>query len=159
VRSDLLDRFGSTTDPNSANNAAWFAALAPGSDAHVEVLVRLAELAVKIAWEEQKPLYLNTLGAALFRAGRFEESIRRLEEGIQRRGGESLPQAWVFLALAHHQLGHGAEARRWLGRFQTYKATEKPDAFWNELEIRLLRREADARILYDPIFPADPFAR
>ncbi len=35
----------------------------------------------------------------------------------------------------------------------------KPDAFWNELEIRLLRSEAQARILYDPVSPADPFAR
>ena len=85
----------------------------------------------------ERPIYLNTVGAALYRAGRFEESIRCLEEGIQKRIGESLPQDWVFLALAHHQLGHGPEARRWLDRFQTYKADEKPDAFWNELEIRL----------------------
>ena len=102
---------------------------------------------------------MNTLGAALYRAGRFEESIRRLEEGIRERGGESLPQDWVFLALAHQQLGHRAEALRWLDRFQTYKANEKPDAFWDELEIRLLRTEAEALILYDPVFPADPFAR
>jgi len=28
-----------------------------------------------------------------------------------------------------------------------------------ELELRLLRSEAEALILYDPVFPADPFAR
>lgn len=101
---------------------------------------------------------MNTLGAALYRARRFEDSIRRLDEGIREQGGKSLPQDWVFLALAHHQLGHGAEARRWLDRFWTYKANEKPDAFWDDLQIRLLRREAEALILYDPIFPRDPFA-
>ena len=30
--------------------------------------------------------------------------------------------------------------------------------FW-ELRLRLLRREAEALILFDPIFPDDPFAR
>ena len=102
---------------------------------------------------------MNTLGAALYRAGRFEESIRRLEEGIQRaRWRELYPRtgcSWPWLIT---NSGIAAEALRWLDRFQTYKANEKPDAFWNELEIRLLRNEAEAVILYDPIFPADPFA-
>ena len=102
---------------------------------------------------------MNTLGAALYRARRLDESIRRLEESIRERDGESLPQDWVFLALAHQQLGHRAEALRWLDRFQTYKPTEKPGAFWEELEIRLLRNEAVAGIIYDPVFPADPFGR
>ena len=86
-------------------------------------------------------MILNTLGAALYRAGRFEESIRRLEESIAGRNGESQPQDWVFLALAHHRLGHGAEARRWLDRFRAYRPIEKPYAFWSEQEIRLLRRK------------------
>ena len=30
--------------------------------------------------------------------------------------------------------------------------------FWDEMEIRLLRNEAEAVVLYDPVFPADPFA-
>jgi hypothetical protein len=34
----------------------------------------------------------------------------------------------------------------------------EPDKFWDELEIRILRSEAEALILYDPVFPADPFA-
>ena len=33
--------------------------------------------------EAEKPDFLNTLGAALYRAGRFEEAIRRLQEGIR----------------------------------------------------------------------------
>jgi hypothetical protein len=64
----------------------------------------------------------------------------------------------VFLAMAHHQLGHDAEARRWLDQLRAHRANEDPDAYRNELEIRLLRREAEAVILYDPIFPIDPFA-
>ncbi len=63
----------------------------------------------------------------------------------------------MFLAMANHRLGHHDEARRWLERF---RATAVPgrDAFWGGLEVRLLRHEAEAVILWDPIFPADPFA-
>jgi len=156
---DLLGRFGAMTDHQTANTLAWSCVLGLDSVADRDARVRLAELAVKGSPANERPLFLYTLGAALYRARRFEESIRRLEEGIRQRGGESLPQDWVFLALAHHQLGHRPEALRWLDRFHTYKANEKPDAFWHELEIRLLRNEAEALILYDPIFPRNPFAR
>jgi hypothetical protein len=60
--------------------------------------------------------------------------------------------------MAHYQLGHRAEARHWLDRFQSYRANEDFDASWDELQIRLLRSEAEALVLYDPIFPSDPFA-
>ena len=68
-------------------------------------------------------------------------------------------QHWVLLALGHHRLGHHAESRRWLDRLRDRRPSTHPSAFWNELEIRLLRSEAEAVILYDPAFPAEPFAR
>ena len=101
---------------------------------------------------------MNTLGAALYRAGRFAEALRRLEEGIQERKGVSSEADWVFLAMAHHRLGHHAEARRWLDRFRDRRPSLASNAFWVELEIRLLRAEAEAVVLGDPNFPADPFA-
>jgi WD40 repeat protein/serine/threonine protein kinase/tetratricopeptide (TPR) repeat protein len=156
--SELLDRFGSSIGSLIANNVAWYCVLAPDAVADRVAPVRLAELAVNGAPEAQKPMHLNTLGAALYRAGRFQEAISRLEEGIRKRGGESSPQDWTFLALAHDQLGHHAEAHAWLDRLPAYRPNESDGAFWNELEIRLLRREAEAVILYDPIFPTDPFA-
>jgi WD40 repeat protein/serine/threonine protein kinase len=156
--SDLLDRFGSTTDAQTSNNVAWYCTLAPGSVADSETPVRLADVALKGFPPHQKHFALNTLGAALYRAGRFEDAIRRLEEGIQLQAGQSLPQDWVFLAMAHHRLGHHDEARRWLDRFQNYQPSPDVSQFWTELEIRLLRSEAEAVVLYDPVFPADPFA-
>ena len=98
-----------------------------------------------------------TLGAALYRAGRFDEAIRRLEESIQLPNSESRQEYSAFLAMAHHRLGHRDEARHWLDRLQGYQP-DSDRGFWTELEIRLLRSEAEAVILYDPIFPADPFA-
>jgi tetratricopeptide (TPR) repeat protein len=157
--SDLLDRFDSSTDFLTANDVAWYCVLAPDVLAHREGPVRLAELAVNGAPEAQKPSYLNTLGAALYRAGRFQQAISRLEEGIRRRGGASSVQDWAFLALAHHRLGHDVEAHSWLERIRSYRPSETPQDFWNELEIRLLRSEAESVILYDQAFPSDPFAR
>src|SRR5262249_24109214 len=111
------------------------------------------------ATESQKADLLNTLGAALYRAGRFAEAQRRLDEGNQKRKGKSLEVDWVFLAMAHHRLGHHDEARRWLDRFRDRSPKLDPSAFWREFEIRLLRTEAEAVVLWDSIFPADPFAR
>lgn len=157
--SDLLDRFGRSAGSQTANNVAWYCALAADAVADRGAPVRLAERAANGASDAEKPMYLNTLGAALYRAGRFEEAIRSLEEGSRERGGASFPQDWVFLAMAHHRLGHDAEAHSWLERFRTYRPSEKPADFWDELEIRLLRREAQAVVVHDAVFPSDPFAR
>jgi tetratricopeptide (TPR) repeat protein len=155
---ELLDKFRGTTDPGMANMVAWNCCLAPDAVDDPEAPVQLAEIAVKGASWPDKANVLNTLGATLYRAGRFDGAIRRLEEGIQVRNGTSVPMDWPFLAMAHFRLGHRDEARRWLDRFQDPSPDADPDQFWSELEIRLLRSEAEALILYDPAFPADPFA-
>jgi tetratricopeptide (TPR) repeat protein len=158
TRTDMLDRFRMSTDPMIANSVAWSSAMAVSEEPNLSETVRLAELAVNGAKESEKADLLNTLGAALYRAGRFAEAVRRLDEGIQKREGKSLEADWVFLALAHHRLGHHDEARRWLDRFRDRSPNHNPIAFWSELENRLLRAEAEAVVLWDPIFPADPFA-
>jgi tetratricopeptide (TPR) repeat protein len=156
--SDMLARFGTATDPRLCNSVAWSCVLAADAVADVEVPVRLAKLAVNGAPDDEQPMYLNTLGAALYRAGRFEDAIRQLVEGMQRRNGVSYPQDWVFLALAHHRLGHREQALHWLQKLPRHHPTQEPNSFWSELEIRLFTNEAEAVILYDPIFPTDPFA-
>jgi eukaryotic-like serine/threonine-protein kinase len=156
---ELVDRFRETTLPLTANSIAWCCSKGPDAAVEPEVLVRLAERAVRGANADYKPAFLNTLGAALYRAGRYDEAIRRLEEGIRLRGGESLPQDWEFLAMAHFRLGHREEARRWLDRLRDYQPSTASNRFWNEVEIRLLRSEAEAVVVYDPVFPEDPFAR
>jgi tetratricopeptide (TPR) repeat protein len=165
--SDLLEQFRGTTDIGAAVNVATFCVLGGDAVADHEAVVRLAEFAVNSVPTEFKGGFMTTLGGALYRAGRFEESIRRLEEGTRLRQGQSAARDWAFLALAHHRLGHRAEARRWLDRLRADRANEVPGAFWNEwtgrvifwneLATHLLRSEAEACILYDPIFPSDPF--
>jgi tetratricopeptide (TPR) repeat protein len=108
---------------------------------------------------EGRAAALNVLSAILYRAGRFEEAVRLLEEGIAYRNGTGEPIDWPFLAMAHQQLGHRDEARRWLNRLRTRKLSSEPDQILDELEIRILKSEAETVGLYDPVFPANPFAR
>jgi eukaryotic-like serine/threonine-protein kinase len=155
----LLDRFPGPVAPADSDTVAWLCILGPYPLADRESPVRLAEAAVRDATtESQKRNYLNTLGAALYRAGRFEDAIRRLEETIRLRGGQGSTTDWSLLAMAHHRLGHRHEARRCLDRSRDEEPTGSPTLFWIELDNRLLRSEAEALVRYDPVFPADPFA-
>jgi hypothetical protein len=61
--------------------------------------------------------------------------------------------------MAHHRLGHRQEALRSIDRLRQYELPTAPELFWYTLAARLLRSEAEAVILYDPVFPDDPFAR
>ena len=155
--SELLNRSYKTTEPLTANSVAWSSVLTAGAATDFAVSVRLAEFAMKDYPATLKGAILNTLGAALYRAGRFEDAVRRLDEGIQLRNRESLPADWPFLAMAHFRLGHRDEARRWLDQLRDRQPSTDPNRFWDELEIRILRSEAEAVVLYDPVFPADPF--
>jgi tetratricopeptide (TPR) repeat protein len=169
---DLLDWARKAKKPDVIQNIALACSLAPGSVSDPGVPVRLAEAALR---ENRRPVVyvgradnLTALGAALYRAGRFEDAIRRFEEKFRLRDRTGAPQDWAFLAMAHLRLGHRAEAHRWLDRFrslrpnadasQFWNADADASQFWDELEIHLLRSEAEAVVLYDPGFPANPFA-
>jgi tetratricopeptide (TPR) repeat protein len=154
-----LDRFSGTTNPLMAHSVARACASGPEATADPGVPIRLAEISVRGLDAFNQPIALNTLAAAQYRAGRYDAAIRRLEEAARARGGVSRPEDWVFLAMAHHRLGHRGEARRWLDRLREYQPSMAPDQFWQELETRLLRSEAEAVVLYDPVFPDNPFAR
>ena len=46
----------------------------------------------------------------------------------------------------------------WLKRLPTFKMPESPDKFWEEQRMLIHNAEAEAVVLYDPVFPRDPFA-
>src|SRR5205807_10061434 len=98
-------------------------------------LVPLAELAAS------NKANLRLLGAALYRAGRYEEAAANLDEAAQ----GIVPTAWhnLFLALAHHRLGHTEPAQQF---FQRASAQLKATRFaWPEsFQLTTLRREAEA---------------
>ena len=123
---DLLEKFGKATDPAQANGVAWCCVLVPDAVADCEAPIRLAEAALAKRSEGEKSDVLNTLGAALYRAGRMEEAIRRLNESAQTRGDEGVAKAFAFLAMAHHRLGHQGDAKHWLDKLIASQVNEAP---------------------------------
>jgi tetratricopeptide (TPR) repeat protein len=99
--------------------------------------------------------FCTFLGGLLLRAGRVDEAIVRLNDGIAAAPGVELPVAWAYLAVAHASKGNRAEANRWLERLRTTPA-DSLATFWELEELALLRSEAES-VLLDARFPRDPF--
>ena len=56
---------------------------------------------------------------------------------------------WLFLAMAHHRLGHAPEAREWLMKSRdavASKSIRDPRRTWHRIEMELLLEEATALI-------------
>jgi WD40 repeat protein/serine/threonine protein kinase/tetratricopeptide (TPR) repeat protein len=160
----LLDRFRAPMHPawEDAYLVAWVCAQGPYPLTDPKVPVRLAEEAIKnaaeIGFDFKRHGFSHGLGAAMYRAGRYDEAIRQVQEGI-RTEGWSDAASHAFLSMAHHRLGHREEALRWLDRLRQDPPSTDRTRFWWEVSVRLLRSEAEAVVAYDPAFPVDPFAR
>jgi tetratricopeptide (TPR) repeat protein len=170
----LLDRFGTDPSPQLANDVAWASfrfpdCMAEGDRARA---LRLAQRAVDQGRAAGPPRMsgaqvanlLNTLGAAHYRAGDAASAVARLDEAIRARDGRGMWADWLFLAMAHHKLGHLQEARHFFDRAMRWWTEEHRGGAdclnWSEhLEFQLIRREAEA-LLRDPSteLPADVFA-
>jgi serine/threonine protein kinase/Flp pilus assembly protein TadD len=109
---------------------------------------------------------LNAHGVGLFRAGRFDEAIAKLEEARKLRedGGNAFD--WLYLALAHGQLGHKEEAvaclqkaDEWIARAARDKAKDAHiDITPNGRDLpalEALRQEADLRLKGIPTSPKE----
>jgi serine/threonine protein kinase/WD40 repeat protein/tetratricopeptide (TPR) repeat protein len=155
VCAEALERFGRTENVEAANYVAWTCVLGPEAVHDLEQAVRLAAQALDA---DPQDAYAVTLGAAHFRAGRFREAIRRLEQAGNAKEDDptqvtpySPAYRWLFLAMAHQRLGHAAEARRWLDKASRWMKRQAQDpsnpaeGLWNRrLTLQLLLREAQA---------------
>jgi serine/threonine protein kinase/Flp pilus assembly protein TadD len=156
----ILKRYSEQANVTVADLALWTCVLA--ADA-VAVYPRLVQWGEKLVAARPKDFAsLDTLGIALYRAGRFEDALKRLSEAnavykpadeVRTARGYNL----FFLAMVHHRLGHAEEARKWLHRAieetdgtQANKPLHKTgDAriAWNRrLTYQLLRREAESLV-------------
>jgi tetratricopeptide (TPR) repeat protein len=164
----ILDQFGTTDDALTANNIAWLACMAPDSVEDPDRLVSLAESA--LAKSPGNYNYLNTLGATLYRAGRFPGAVQTLDDAIRQHGQGGNAWDFFFLAMAHHRLGHGDEASVWIRRAGTWMTDFDRGVIqdryigasldWDiRLELRLLEREAEALLgRFARELPANVFA-
>jgi tetratricopeptide (TPR) repeat protein len=153
VCSGLLEGFGKTRSTYAdVFHVAWFCARFPDTGVNPVEVVAFAEKAV---------LGNPNLGAVLYRAGRFKESIQSIQKSKEATINTLDPQYeapdWLFLAMAHHRLGHAEEAKKWLTKAEQWldqALAEKPKELggnplpWDrKLELQLLRREAEELIL------------
>jgi WD40 repeat protein/Flp pilus assembly protein TadD len=144
---------------DEANNAAMAFALGPSADddwakplAWIDhalaalAAIEKANAAKKEAIGRARHSFLNTRGALLYRAGRYEEAVTVLREGmgLHAQGGEF--HDWVFLALAKHRLGQAASARTAAGKARLARAGTGGDKVWGAAEVELLAAELDAAV-------------
>jgi tetratricopeptide (TPR) repeat protein len=134
----LLQRFGQTEDPQTANRVAWACVLIPEAVPDYDQPIKLARKAV--TRDPKQALYLNTLGATLYRAGKYRDAIEQLEaaglalQPVRGKGipapGEEFPRPGrspegdelqpvaahnrLFLAMAHQRLNQPEKAQQYL---------------------------------------------
>jgi tetratricopeptide (TPR) repeat protein len=129
------------------NNLAW--KLANGAEPRRDPVLaaRLATFAVALSPGEQASL--NTLGVAHYRAGRFDQAIETLEKSLKAGKGQLDGFDLVFLAMAHHRLGHGDEARACFDRALHWLEEQKNLSGQDAKELAAFRAEA-ASVLAGP---------
>ena len=111
-----------------ANDLAWLLLNEPEPTKGEPLLaVDLAKQATEA--DAQSATYWNTLGAAYYRAGDPANAIPALERSMDlSNGGTGFD--YVFLSLAHSQMGQQAEACHWLSRTESWiehHGSDQPD--------------------------------
>jgi WD40 repeat protein/tetratricopeptide (TPR) repeat protein len=160
---EMLRHFGATEDADAAHWTAWSCTLAPDAAADWSVPLALAKKAAK--GDPDSIQYMITHGAVLYRAGRVQQAIQRLmdAEPLHQALDPTLPSspayAWFYLAMAHHRLGHGDEAKKFLNKAAAAwmdeetrepKAPTAPRPAWNRrLTLKLLSDEAHTLLKTD----------
>ncbi|MGE3817820.1 MAG: protein kinase [Isosphaeraceae bacterium] len=143
--SRLLDLHKDSTDPRITIDVVLACALAPGVVDDTQGLIRLARRAADGDEGVNRPDALTALGASLYRAGRFQEAARILEDAIVARNGSTTPRDVAFLTMAHHRLGHRAERQIWLSKLKTFVPKTVHAFTWrNDVEPLILLREAES---------------
>ena len=159
---EILRKAGGTRDPFVGYVLARACNLSAEPVVDPAELVRLAELGARGG---NYPWFLQPVGIALYRAGRYREAIRSLERTPEDR--DTVGEKKLVLGMAYQRLGETKKARVLLDEGRTWVkeargsgvsgAADQAPTDWVTTQVYL--REAEALILYDPIFPADPFAR
>ena len=109
-----VEKFG-RSEAKFIGEAARACLIAPDPGVDLAAPRRLAEFAANR--EPKAPWWQYVQGLAFYRAGDFERAIACLNEsGKVDPGWDATSLNWPVLAMAHHRLGHGAEARDWLAK-------------------------------------------
>jgi WD40 repeat protein len=106
--------------PMLLNNTSWAIAASPkrSPDEYGRAL-RYAETACRLAPREST--FVNTLGVARYRAGRYQDALADLNRSLKLSAaqyGGPIPPDLAFIAMAQYRLGQNDEARKTLGHLR-----------------------------------------
>jgi tetratricopeptide (TPR) repeat protein len=159
---EMLERFKPIDDSTAAVRVAHACSLDGEAVRDLSGLIEVSERSTRRVASNER-----AVGAVLFRAGRLEEALKRFELAAQ--ASPLHARDLLFLAMIHGGLGRLSEARRLLQQSEEWitEADKQPSGSeeerprWDNLTERpttlLLRREAEALMRSDRVFPADPF--
>jgi WD40 repeat protein/serine/threonine protein kinase/predicted Zn-dependent protease len=174
---DMLKRIGKDDHPRVVERVVLACGLLPATLDKPSQMVSQVETTLMINRDLLDPMDLvdgPTLailrGVALYRADHFAEAAERLEAVFKARLRP--PTRYFrhihtiigyFLAMAHHRLGHAAEAQQWLDQAAQETETEikyrpvtspvYPSQWEVYVQLQLLRREAETLIKGKPAEP------
>jgi hypothetical protein len=164
----MLASAGSTTDPRTARRAALTCLLRLDAFPDARV-IDPAMATLLLSTQGGANLYTPLVqGLYEYRTGRPESAVEHLRPARSTFDGAALnATVRLVLAMAYQRTGRPAEARQELQRvrnaveqsgFDPGREGDLPDMWADWLRLHILLPEAEGLILYDPIFPADPFA-
>jgi tetratricopeptide (TPR) repeat protein len=165
VCATALERLSRSTDRDAFEVARAYA-LAPGDVDNLAVARRLAKHGLEGQPDAGWTLY--TMGLVHYRSGEHEQAILIINEACNSNNKWHADVLYsIVLAMAHHQLGHTAEALRCLEKAHDTRGDQARDIkpgevissntpWWDRADYQVLLREADELIL-DSAFPDDPF--
>ena len=128
--------------PNLLNNQAWGLVTGSFAKRDPERAVLMARQAIALAPDQS--IYLNTLGVALYREGRYAEAVDVLERSLGAGRGGSDAFDLFFLAMAHHDLGHPGRALTCFDRAVNWMEGNKKLEPQYVQELTSFRAEAEA---------------
>ncbi len=163
----IVDRPRVENHDTLAGELALACNLAPQDSVPAATILRLAE--ETIARRPPSEVWWRTPRiCGLIRAGQYENAIQALDDVLRMAPEWSSATNDVLRAMAHHQLGHAGLARDCLGTgIRKMSAPAASGSAWtawageyvqDALLHETLTQEA-VSLIYDPVFPRDPFGK
>jgi hypothetical protein len=153
ARAGIIANFRNGRDPGIVAHLLHVSAAKPTTPEEAQALLEMANFTVTA-----HQMNLRVRGALNYRAGRYEAAIADIDQAalvVPMRAWD-----WLFLAMAHHKVGHADQAKQsfdravaWIERADRGRATGLKDpwnGWWQPLEVQHLRKETAELIQSSP---------